>query len=103
MTLEQAQEQRDALNQIIELYADTFRYYVITQWISQYEKDYAVTLLPYKYDTEFVAGDYSEQLAFARVALKALVTNYVDADDYVTKYDSLIPEDEELNNYLNPA
>lgn len=102
MTLVQAEEQRDALNQIIELYAGTIRYYVFAEWNSQFEKEYSVTLLPYKYDTEFVAGDYSIQLAFARVALKALVTNYADAEAYVTNYDVLIPEDEELNNYLNP-
>lgn len=103
MTLEQAQAQAAASNEIINEYVDTFQYYVITEWDSQFIKEYATMLLPYKYEDQFKEADYSVQLAFARVALKALVTDYKTPADYVINYDNLIPEDEELNNYLNPA
>jgi hypothetical protein len=101
MTLEQATIQANQLNTIITDYIDTFNYKVNALWSSQYEKNYETVLIPTKYNANFEAGDYSIQLAFQRVSIKTLLSEYTTADSWVTVFDIEVTKDAELNNYLN--
>jgi hypothetical protein len=102
MTFEQATEQANQLNEIIVEYILTIKYFVVTVWDSQYEKQYETVLIPSKYELKYSEADYSLQLAFKRVSIKSLLIEYTTADSWVTNFDALSIEDEELNNYLNP-
>jgi hypothetical protein len=101
MTLEQATIQANQLNTIITDYIDTFNYKVNALWDSQYNKQYETVLIPTKYNANFEAGDYSIQLAFQRVSIKTLLSEYTTADSWVTVFDIEVTKDTELNNYLN--
>jgi hypothetical protein len=101
MTLEQATIQANQLNTIITDYIDTFNYKVNALWDSQYNKQYETVLIPTKYNANFEAGDYSIQLAFQRVSIKTLLSEYTTADSWVTVFDIEVTKDAELNNYLN--
>jgi hypothetical protein len=101
MTLEQATIQANQLNTIITDYIDTFNYKVNALWSSQYEKNYETVLIPTKYNANFEAGDFSIQLAFQRVSIKTLLSEYTTADSWVTVFDIEVTKDAELNNYLN--
>jgi acyl carrier protein len=54
-----------------------------------------------KYNVDFEAGDYSIQLAFKRVSIKTLLSEYTTSDSWVTVFDIEVTKDTELNNYLN--
>jgi hypothetical protein len=101
MTLEQATEQANQLNTIITDYIDTFNYKVNALWDSQYNKQYETVLIPTKYNADFEAGNFSIQLAFQRVSIKTLLSEYTTADSWVTVFDIEVTKDAELNNYLN--
>jgi hypothetical protein len=101
MTLEQATIQANQLNTIIADYIGTFNYKVNALWSSQYEKNYETVLIPTKYNANFEAGDFSIQLAFQRVSIKTLLSEYTTADSWVTVFDIEVTKDAELNNYLN--
>jgi hypothetical protein len=101
MTLEQATIQANQLNTIITDYIDTFNYKVNALWDSQYNKQYETVLIPTKYNANFEAGDFSIQLAFQRVSIKTLLSEYTTADSWVTVFDIEVTKDAELNNYLN--
>jgi hypothetical protein len=101
MTLEQATIQANQLNTIITDYIDTFNYKVNALWSSQYEKNYETVLIPTKYNANFEAGDFSIQIAFQRVSIKTLLSEYTTADSWVTVFDIEVTKDAELNNYLN--
>ena len=102
MTFEQATEQANQLNEIIVEEIDTINYKVLAIWSAQYDKEYATVLIPTKYNDQYDSADNSVQLAFLRVSIKALLSGYTTADSWVTNFDALVVEDEELNNYLNP-
>jgi hypothetical protein len=70
-------------------------------WDSQYNKQYETLLIPTKYNVDFEAGDYSIQLAFQRVSIKTLLSEYTTADSWVSVFDIEVTKDAELNNYLN--
>lgn len=101
MTLEQATIQANQLNTIITDYIDTFNYKVNALWDSQYNKQYETVLIPTKYNANFEAGDFSIQIAFQRVSIKTLLSEYTTADSWVTVFDIEVTKDAELNNYLN--
>jgi hypothetical protein len=101
MTQQEAKDQATQLNTIITDYIGTFNYKVNAVWSSQYEKNYETVLIPTKYNTDFEAGDYSIQLAFQRVSIKTLLSEYTTADSWVTVFDIEVTKDTELNNYLN--
>jgi len=101
MTLEQATIQANQLNTIITDYIDTFNYKVNALWDSQYNKQYETVLIPTKYNANYEAGDFSIQLAFQRVSIKTLLSEYTTADSWVTVFDIEVTKDTELNNYLN--
>jgi hypothetical protein len=101
MTLEQATIQANQLNTIITDYIDTFNYKVNALWDSQYNKQYETVLIPTKYNADFEAGDFSIQLAFQRVSIKTLLSEYTTADSWVSVFDIEVTKDTELNNYLN--
>jgi hypothetical protein len=101
MTLEQATIQANQLNTIITDYIDTFNYKVNALWDSQYNKQYETVLIPTKYNANFEAGNFSIQLAFQRVSIKTLLSEYTTADSWVTVFDIEVTKDAELNNYLN--
>jgi hypothetical protein len=101
MTLEQATIQANQLNTIITDYIGTFNYKVNAVWSSQYEKNYETVLIPTKYNANFEDGDYSIQLAFQRVSIKTLLSEYTTADSWVSVFDIEVTKDTELNNYLN--
>jgi hypothetical protein len=102
MTKSEAIEQAGQLNTIITDYIGTIIYKVFAVWNSQFEKSYETVLIPTKYETEFEAGDVSEQFAFKRVSVKTLLLEYTTADSWVSSFDVQVLNDEELNNYLNP-
>ena len=102
MDKEQAQQQAQYLNSIIEDYIAEINYVVFAYWNTQYQKLYATVLIPSKYNDNYNVANDSVKLSFARVALKTLVQDYRDSNSYVTLYDENIPSDSELNNYLNP-
>jgi hypothetical protein len=101
MTLEEATIQAGQLNTIITEYIDTFNYKVNAVWDSQYNKQYETVLIPTKYNANFEAGNFSIQLAFQRVSIKTLLSEYTTADSWVTVFDIEVTKDAELNNYLN--
>jgi hypothetical protein len=102
MTLEQATAQAAQLNDLIEIYTGTIIYKVVAIWVAQYEKEYTTVLIPTKYVDDYDSADNSEQLAFLRVSIKALLLPYESADTIVSNFDSEAVKDAELNNYLNP-
>jgi hypothetical protein len=102
MTLEQATAQAAQLNDLIEIYTGTIIYKVVAIWVAQYEKEYTTVLIPTKYVDQYDSADNSEQLAFLRVSIKALLLPYESADTIVSNFDSEAVKDAELNNYLNP-
>jgi hypothetical protein len=101
MTQQEAIDQSIQLNDIIKDYSDTFNYKVNALWDSQYNKQYETVLIPTKYNANFEAGDFSIQLAFQRVSIKTLLSEYTTADSWVTVFDIEVTKDTELNNYLN--
>jgi hypothetical protein len=101
MTLEEATIQAGQLNTIITEYIDTFNYKVNAVWDSQYNKQYETVLIPTKYNANFEAGNFSIQLAFQRVSIKTLLSEYTTADSWVSVFDIEVTKDAELNNYLN--
>jgi hypothetical protein len=102
MTFEQATAQAEQLNNLIEIYTGTIIYKVVAIWVAQYEKEYTTVLIPTKYVDDYDSADNSEQLAFLRVSIKALLLPYESADTIVSNFDSEAVKDAELNNYLNP-
>ena len=100
MNESQALEQAGYLNELIEDYIGTIEYVVFAYWNTQYEKLFATTLIPTKYNDNYDSATNSQQLAFARVALKTLVQSYDTAESYVTLYDAEVLKDAELSNYL---
>lgn len=102
MTFEQATAQAAQLNDLIEIYTGTIIYKVVAIWVAQYEKEYTTVLIPTKYVDDYDSADNSEQLAFLRVSIKALLLPYESADTIVSNFDSEAVKDAELNNYLNP-
>jgi hypothetical protein len=102
MTFEQATAQAAQLNDLIEIYTGTIIYKVVAIWVAQYEKEYTTVLIPTKYNDQYDSADNSEQLAFLRVSIKALLLPYESADTIVSNFDSEAVKDAELNNYLNP-
>jgi hypothetical protein len=101
MKQDEAIEQAIQLNDIITDYIGTFNYKVNALWSSQYEKNYETVLIPTKYNANFEAGNFSIQLAFQRVSIKTLLSDYTTADSWVTVFDIEVTKDAELNNYLN--
>jgi hypothetical protein len=101
MTQQEAIDQSIQLNDIIKDYSDIFNYKVNALWDSQYNKQYETVLIPTKYNADFEAGDFSIQLAFQRVSIKTLLSEYTTADSWVTVFDIEVTKDAELNNYLN--
>ena len=100
MTLEQATAQAAQLNELIEIYTGTIIYKVVAIWVAQYEKEYTTVLIPTKYVDDYDSADNSEQLAFLRVSIKALLLPYESADTIVSNFDSEADKDAELSNYL---
>lgn len=100
MDEQQAIDQMNGLNEIINEYKDTIQYVVFAYWNTQYEKLYATALIPSIYMQYYEAADYSLKLAFARVAIKTLQDKYTTAESYVTFYDVNATNDTELYNYL---
>jgi len=100
MTLEQATAQAAQLNDLIEIYTGTIIYKVVAIWVAQYEKEYTTVLIPTKYVDDYDSADNSEQLAFLRVSVKALLLPYESADTIVSNFDSEADKDAELSNYL---
>jgi hypothetical protein len=101
MTQQEAIDQSIQLNDIIRDYSGTINYKVNALWDSQYNKQYETLLIPTKYNVDFEAGDYSIQLAFQRVSIKTLLTEYTTSDSWVSVFDIEVTKDAELNNYLN--
>ena len=100
MTFEQATAQAAQLNDLIEIYTGTIIYKVVAIWVAQYEKEYTTVLIPTKYNDQYDSADNSEQLAFLRVSIKALLLPYESADTIVSNFDSEADKDAELSNYL---
>jgi hypothetical protein len=100
MTFEQATAQAAQLNDLIEIYTGTIIYKVVAIWVAQYEKEYTTVLIPTKYVDDYDSADNSEQLAFLRVSIKALLLPYESADTIVSNFDSEADKDAELSNYL---
>jgi hypothetical protein len=100
MTFEQATAQAAQLNDLIEIYTGTIIYKVVAIWVAQYEKEFTTVLIPTKYVDDFNSADYSQQLAFLRVSIKALLLPYESADTIVSNFDSEAANDAELSNYL---
>ena len=101
MTQQEAIDQSIQLNDIIKDYSDTFNYKVNALWDSQYNKQYETVLIPTKYNANFEAGNFSIQLAFKRVSIKTLLSDYTTSDSWVSVFDIEVTKDTELNNYLN--
>ena len=100
MTFDQATAQAAQLNDLIEIYTGTIIYKVVAIWVAQYEKEYTTVLIPTKYVDDYDSADNSEQLAFLRVSIKALLLPYESADTIVSNFDSEADKDAELSNYL---
>ena len=100
MTFKQATAQAAQLNDLIEIYTGTIIYKVVAIWVAQYEKEYTTVLIPTKYVDDYDSADNSEQLAFLRVSIKALLLPYESADTIVSNFDSEADKDAELSNYL---
>jgi hypothetical protein len=101
MTQQEAIDQSIQLNDIIRDYSGTLNYKVNSVWDSQYNKQYETLLIPTKYNADFEAGDFSIQLAFKRVSIKTLLSEYTTSDSWVSVFDIEVTKDTELNNYLN--
>ena len=101
MDFETAEIQQRYLNELLVDFQTSITYKIFALWNTQYQKQYQTVLIPAKYSDEYNNANTSQQLAFARVSIQALVMPYGTADELVSNFDSKVTSDDELNNYLN--
>lgn len=100
MNEQQAIEQCEALNLLIEEYLQFIRFYVYQYWDLQYNKIYKTILLPTKYTDSYNEASDSIKIAFVRVGIKSILESYETAEDIVNNFDNLVITDPELNKYI---
>jgi hypothetical protein len=102
MTLEQATQLKDDLNEQLSIAGNTnLTYSVYTFWSNAAEKIYNVILYPIVYKIKYEAANTSGQFSVVRVSIKTQSTGAKTDEGFINNFNANVATDAEANDLLN--
>jgi hypothetical protein len=102
MTLEQATQLKDDLNEQLTLAGNTtLTYSVYAFWSNTADKLYNVILYPLVYKVKYEAANTSGQFAVVRVSIKTQSAGPATEEGFINNFNANVAKDPEANNLLN--
>jgi hypothetical protein len=101
MTLEQATQLKDDLNEQLSTAGNTnLTYSVYTFWNNAAEKLYNVILYPIVYKTKYEAANTSGQFSVVRVSIKTQSSGAQSDEAFINNFNANVANDSEANDLL---
>jgi hypothetical protein len=101
MTLEQATQLKDDLNEQLEKAGNrNLTYSVYTFWSNAAEKLYNVILYPLVYKTKYEAANTSGQFSVVRVSIKTQSAGAQTDEAFINNFNANVANDPEANDLL---
>jgi hypothetical protein len=102
MTLEQATQLKDDLNEQLERAGNTnLTYSVYAFWSNTAEKLYNVILYPLVYKTKYETANTSGQFSVVRVSIKTQSAGAQTDEAFINNFNANVANDPEANDLLN--
>jgi hypothetical protein len=102
MTLEQATQLKDDLNEQLSTAGNTnLTYSVYAFWSNAAEKLYNVILYPLAYKTKYETANTSGQFSVVRVSIKTQSAGAQTEEGFINNFNANVANDPEANDLLN--
>ena len=102
MTLEEATQLKDDLNEQLERAGNTnLTYSVYTYWSNSADKLYNVILYPIVYKTKYETANTSGQFSVVRVSIKTQSLGPQTDEGFINNFSANVANDPEANKLLN--